>query len=105
MVTLKTSELFQIADSDSSTDYILKAVILSQDQPALGFDMTVTLLTKYYLYDGLLRTQVWSQEIYSKYTASFGSCLVGSIRLNKANEGAIRENLGSFLIAVSHLRL
>ena len=59
----------------------------------IGLDMTSTLSVKYTMTELATGEKVWQEDIASKYTAKLTSCCIGSIRLNKANEGAVRENI------------
>jgi len=106
LMALENSELFdEINSSVNEADFTLKAIILSQDQPLMGLDMTVTLIVKYSLYDNLDKKEIWSEDILSRYTAAFGDALVGMTRLKKANEGSVRQNLRLLLESLSKLKL
>jgi hypothetical protein len=105
IMSLERSRIFQIIKSNESADYILKTVLLRQDQPIAGFDMKVTLMVKYYLLDSITQHEVWSKDILSSYTQNFSSSCIGADRLNKANEGVVRENIKILLDELSNLSL
>lgn len=71
--------------------YQIDAFIASIDQPAMGFSMRVNLEVNYLLRrNGAL---VWRKSIRSTYEAPTGEAFVGAVRLRKATEGAVRENI------------
>jgi len=84
-------------------DYYMTADILSQTQPAAGFDMTATLRVRYILTCTGDPAFCWSQDVSSSHTATVGDAFVGAERLNKANEGAVRNNLGELLKRLASL--
>jgi hypothetical protein len=91
--TVKDVGLFSnILDTDSA-DYSLQAVITSQKQPALGFNMTASLDVQYYLIDKNGGATVYEKLIQSSYTAEMADAFVATTRVRMANEGAVRENL------------
>ena len=71
-----------------------------QKQPILGLAMQVSLFVKYSLIDSE-GNQIWNKEIISSYTANFGDALLGTERLNLANEGAIRSNIELMIKALN----
>lgn len=103
--SLTNSNLFSKINPSGNPDYYLDVMIISQNQPFAGFNMTVTLLVRYTIINGKDNTQIWQKDISSKYTAAFGDALVGATRLNKANEGSVRENIRNFLEEISKLKL
>jgi len=103
--SLANSNLFSKINPSGNPDYYLDVMIISQNQPFAGFNMTVTLLVRYTIINGKDNTQIWQKDISSKYTAAFGDALVGATRLNKANEGSVRENIRNFLEEISKLKL
>lgn len=102
---LTNSNLFKKVNPSENPDYYLTAMILSQDQPLMGFNMTVTLLVRYTITSGIDKTQTWQKDIVSQYTATVGDAFVGATRLNKANEGSVRENIRLLLEEISKLEL
>lgn len=71
--------------------YQIDAFIASIDQPAMGFSMRVNLEVNYVLRrNGAV---VWRKSIQSTYEAPTGEAFAGSVRLRKATEGAVRENI------------
>lgn len=105
LVTLGEARLFQMVRDDAAADYTLNAMIISQDQPAIGFDMTVNLIVRYYLVNNSNYQLIWSKDIASTYKATVLESLVASERVKKANEGAVRTNLEYLLSELSSLRL
>lgn len=105
ILSLKKAGIFLLSEDENNSDYALKALILAQDQPAFGFDMTVTLMVKYILNDNITKNEVWSKEIYASYTAKMGEAFAGATRLRKANEGAVRTSLKLLVQELSDLGL
>jgi len=104
-IAIQNSHMFQLLNFNQEANYLLNVMILSQNQPALGLDMSVSLTVRYYLIDGATKQVIWSNDITSIYTAKFSDSLIGASRLNMANEGAVRENIVIFLHEISSLRL
>lgn len=77
--------------------YQLSARILDQVQPAAGLNMTAALRVRYTLTSLVDAGFHWDKDVSSAYTAKLGDAFVGAERLNKANEGAVRENLERLL--------
>lgn len=106
--SLQKSNIFsdvQIVQVNKAADYKLIAHVMSQEQPAFGINMTVTLKVVYQIFETATDAKVYDKLIAAKYTATFGSALAGSARLIKANEGAVRENIKSFLSGLARARL
>ena len=97
-LSLKKYKLFIFPSPNP--DYRLDAIIMFQKQPILALDMVVSLFVKYSLIDSE-GNQIWNKEIISSYTAKFGDALLGTERLNLANEGAIRSNIELMIKALS----
>ena len=104
-IALENSGLFAKINPLDNVNYFLSATILSQDQPLMGLDMTVTLIVGYTLFDGTGETEIWHKDIVSKYTAAFGDALIGSTRLKKANEGSVRNNIKLLIEELAELDL
>lgn len=102
VISLDKYKLFNVVETGE--DYILDALILSQDQPMMGLDMKVGLLVKYILKNSK-GEDIWVEEIHSSYTAAMSEAFVGAIRLDIANKGAIRENVKILLEKLSDLQL
>jgi len=83
--------------------YQLDAFISSIDQPVMGFSMQVSVEVNYSLSrDG---SPVWRKAIKSSYVAPVGESLVGAVRLRKATEGAVRENISLLIRELDGKRL
>ena len=102
---LTNSNLFSKVATTGSADYVLSAVIFTQEQPVMGLNATVSLAVGYVLTDSVTGTQVLNKYIAANYTAKFGDSLIGTTRVKKANEGAVRENLRLLIMELAHLRL
>ena len=76
-----------------------------QNQPLVGLDMTVNLMVKYSLIDQSNYEEIWVKDISSRYTANFSDALYGPERLNLANEGAVRNNIGELITTMALLNL
>ena len=81
----------------SSGAFSLDLSILEVEQPVVGIDMTVELEVLYSLKDHATGKEVHRSTIHSEYTAPFSSALYAPARLRKANEGAARESINSYL--------
>lgn len=103
--TLRQSILFTTVVSDGEADYELSSTLLAQEQPSMGMSMTVNMVVRYRLTDRATGESVLDQRIASTYKAGFGEALVGTARLRKANEGAVRENLKLLLERMDELSL
>lgn len=103
--SLQKSNLFTKVNLTDTAAYRLEARVMSQDQPAVGLNMTVTLKVIYQIFETSTNTKIYDEFISSKYTATFGSALMGAVRLVKANEGAVRENIKSFLNSLAQAKL
>ncbi len=88
--------LFERVDFDHNGDYLLKPQILKQDVWP-GLEMSATLKVRYQLHDSWSEKLLWEDTIESKYNAPLGEALYGLTRVRKAYEGAVRENLKTFL--------
>ena len=99
----KKYKLFLITNINA--DYRLNAIIMYQNQPLAGLDMTANLLVKYCLINQNSNEEIWTKDINSIYTAKFSDSLIGMERLNMANEGAIRKNIEILLQTLAVLEL
>lgn len=85
--------------------YALNAKLLSIKKPLFGFNMTVRTSVHYILTNLETKTAVFDKNINASYTATVGDAFIGTKRLQMANEGAIRENIRHFLLALTDLDL
>lgn len=78
------------------SDLRVDAVLVEMDQPLIGISMTVTGTVLYRVVDAgdVVR---FEQRVSAPYTAEFSEAFLGVERLRKANEGAIRTNIGRFI--------
>lgn len=103
--SLRKSNLFAKLISEGDADYHLTTELVTQDQPAFGLNLTVTLKVIYILTNTLTGEKLFDKLIASSYTAGMGEAFVASTRLTKANEGAVRENIKLFIKDLSQLQL
>ena len=101
---LNQSNLFSRLLSKGNADYELSAKILAQDQPGFGMDMSVNLAVAYVIKNSTTGEKLYDEIVTSSYTAGVGEAFIGSTRVRKANEGAVRENIKHFLLAISKLQ-
>jgi hypothetical protein len=104
-IALQNSQVLYLADANQATDYSLSVLLLYQEQPSFGLDMTVSLTVRYYITDNKTDKTIWTKDIPTSFTATMGDAFVGATRLTMANEGAVRENIKSFIIELSKLKL
>jgi len=100
--SLRVSKFFtEVFSSGEEGDYRLQTQILGQDQPAMGFDMTVKLTVAYYIYKGSTEEKIYENIITSVFTAGAGEAFAGAKRLNIANEGAVKDNIKQFIYDIA----
>lgn len=75
--------------------YPIDVNLLGLSQPGMGIDMTVTSHVNYKVYDTAGQPFLLA-TIDAPYTAKFSDSLIGTERLRKANEGAIRVSIQQF---------
>jgi len=105
IIAIEKSNLFSEVAQEGTKDYDVSFRIMSQDQPSFGIGMTVSLKVLYKLVNISTEDVVFEKLIISKFTAGMGDAFVGATRLKMANEGAVRENIHSFLKTISKLEL
>ena len=101
ILALQESVIYTVETSDEDTDYRLDVLMFKTEYPSWGFDMTVQLGIAYSLFDETTGEIVLEEDIYNNYTEGFFSCCIGAVRLRKAEEGAVRENIGLALDKLS----
>ncbi len=93
--TLENSRIFSNIVQGQNSDYDLYVDILSQQRLRSGFlSFNAHLLVKYKLIERSSNNEVWKENIFSQFDAGstpFTEGLSGASQ--KANEGAVRENL------------
>jgi len=80
-----------------SGDYRLDADLEKLKQPVLGTSMKVTSTVKYTLTDVSTGAVVFEDTIETPYTAKFSDSFVAVKRLQLANEGSIKTNIGTMI--------
>lgn len=78
-------------------EYRLEAQLVELKQPLAGLNMTVTSRVSYTLFNVETDEIVFEEIIEEEYTAQMSDAFVGVERLRLANEGSIRENIGSLI--------
>ena len=91
--TLKAHAMFSIDEAK----YKLTAELVEVKQPLFGLSLTVKSTVKYELMDVKSQKIIFDEVINNEYTAAFGDSFMAVKRLQLANEGAIRENISSFI--------
>lgn len=93
-ITLRNLKLLGAANE---CRYNLDANILGLSRPAVvGFNPEVVASINYKLYDKQ-NSPVMLESVTSSYTSSMSESLGGAVRLERASEGAVRENIGEFV--------
>ncbi len=90
--------------SDSGR-YQLRIEMQKVDQPAFGFDMTVTTQVNYQLFDSQTNTLIMDKTIIAEFTATVDDAFAGVKRLRLANEGSARKNIEDLINRLSKLNL
>jgi hypothetical protein len=101
---LANSKLFTRIAVDTVADYEIAPRILAQDQPDVGLDLSVNFFVHYVVTKSQTKEKMYEKTVKSHYTASLLSCCIAAVRLQKANEGAVRENIKLFLQDISILQ-
>ncbi|WP_338665850.1 hypothetical protein VQH23_11860 [Pararoseomonas sp. SCSIO 73927] len=78
----------------------LEAKLVELERPSIGFSFEVKARVAYRLVRVADGREVFSTEIRSAHTATFSDAAYGVERLRIANEGAARENVRQFLVAL-----
>lgn len=82
--------------AQGSCRYFVDVDLLGLSQPAAGIAMEVTSHANYKVYDAGGKPALLA-TINAAYTAEFSESFSGTIRLQRANEGAIRASITQFL--------
>jgi len=88
-------------DDMAASRYILKATLEGLDQPAFGFNTTVTSWVRYQLSEKEKEFPVIDKTIEGAHTATAGDAFYGPERLRLANEGSIKDNIRRFLLELA----
>lgn len=81
---------------DDKSELHVTAVLAELEQPFIGASLTVTATVIHPIVDGGGKS-VFEQKVVSPSTANFSDAFLAAQRLQLANEGAIRENIGQFM--------
>jgi len=104
-LSIEKSGLFESIIKGKGADYLLDITLLKVDQPIVGLDITINIESEWVLINASTHKPVWTNTISTSYTATLGDALVAAERLQKANEGAVRENIKEGLRQLSLLSL
>jgi len=102
---LEQSGTFSSVLTDDTGTYKLDVAIIDLDQPAMGFDMTVTMTASWRLRHAATGKVVFDEFIDTSHTATVGEAFAGIKRLRYANEGAARKNIAEGIRRLSRLSL
>ena len=94
--SLKAHALISVGDAK----YKLTAKLLKIKQPLIGFSLTVRSTIQYELLEMQTQKVVYDKVVDVEYTAEFGDAMLGSKRLQLANEGAIKDNISQFITSL-----
>ena len=86
--------------ADSSATYVLVAELVELEQPFVGFDMEVISTARYVMMEAETGDVVFDETFTTPFTADFSSSFRAVERLRLANEGAMRANIGAFIVDV-----
>jgi|TARA_B110000971_G_scaffold141605_1_gene144777 hypothetical protein len=101
--SLANAGLLGVIQDDSNYHLIVSMIKVSQ--PMIGLGMTVNATVKYQMKEIDSGKIVLSEIISRPYTAKFSDAVIAVYRLQKANEGAARENIKAFIDRLSNLNL
>ncbi len=85
--------------------YQLRVELQEVDQPAFGFDMTVTTRVNYQLIDSQRNSIVLNETVVAEFTATVDDAFAGVKRLRLANEGSVRKSIGELVKLLSLLEI
>lgn len=100
METLKNLNLYS---KQKFSSYILHAKYISHDAPTFGADINVEFSIKYSLKNKYTNVILFEETIKSSYTEKWYSAYLGSTRIKKAYEGAIKDNIKKFINKLTQL--
>lgn len=93
LAAIEKSGLFNPVSSDDKADYLLKVNILEKSQPIVGLDIDMSLKAKWELMNNDTSDMIWTDTIATTYRVKMSECFVAAERIQRANEGAARENI------------
>jgi hypothetical protein len=86
-----------LASDPKNCRYDVNANLLGLSQPIAGISMTVTSNVNYSVLERASGDPYFQTTVKKPYTAEFGTAFLGVRRLQIANEGSIRTNIGVFI--------
>lgn len=100
--TLQSSGLFKEVTTKQDGDYELSAQIISQD--SLGtFSTNLLLFVHYRLTDLRSGKELWQENLLSQYEVTGAEVFAGLVRLKRAQEGAVKDNLTQLVKKLSQV--
>lgn len=103
--SIQKSGLFATVLKTPDANYLLEITKVRSDEPALGFNMTVDLVTRWVLKKRDSNEVIFQGNVSTTHTATMGEAFAGAKRLRLANEGAARANIKEGLRRLSQLKL
>lgn len=89
--------------TERSCKFPVDVNLLGLSQPSFGISMEVISHVNYKVY-GASGTPVLLETISAPFTATFSDSAIGFVRVKRANEGSIRENISGFLAKVRDIK-
>lgn len=86
-----------LASDSKNCRYDVNANLLGLSQPIIGISMTVTSNVNYSVLERPSGDPYFQTTVTKPYSAEFGAAFLGVKRLQIANEGSIRTNIGVFI--------
>lgn len=93
--SLQSANLYSMSKNEAK--YKLDVVLGELKQPFFGANFTVFCQAHYLLMDLKTQQKIYDKNITSDYTAKYSDNIIGSMRLQLANEGAARKNIENFI--------
>jgi hypothetical protein len=99
------SGVFAAVAKDEKADYFLDVTILHYDQPVIGIDFDVNMVTQWELSKAGQYKRIWMDTVSTTYRAKLGDALWTNERIQKANEGVVRANIKEAIKRLSEIQL
>jgi hypothetical protein len=98
------SGVFKGTVQGEGADCSLSVVVLQCDRPAVGLDFNIKIETAWTLAKQGQAEIVWSGTISNTYKASLTKAYLANERLQKATEGAVRDNIQKGIEHIASLK-
>jgi hypothetical protein len=99
------SGVFAAVAKDEKADYFLDVTILHYDQPVIGIDFDVNMVTQWELSKAGQYKRIWMDTVSTTCRAKLCEALWTNERLRKANEGVVRTNIQEAIKRLSEIQL